>query len=138
MRQNSKREFLPTRHFPLPRDNRIGRGSPEPLLTQHFFGDCERVSVSFEFRQLAHQRQQLRNVRFSRFSDVHDSVWPSIGREAVPPPNLRSKLSAGLDCARDHGRDCQPSQKNLVGRLISSGRLLWTGQLSAVCSKISR
>src|SRR5438046_2535529 len=32
----------------------------------------------------------------------------------------------------------QPSQKNFVGRLISSGRLLCTGQLSAVCSSTSR
>src|SRR4029077_9986302 len=31
-----------------------------------------------------------------------------------------------------------PSQKNLVGRRISGGRLLWTGQLSAVCSSTSR
>src|SRR4030095_15866046 len=31
-----------------------------------------------------------------------------------------------------------PSQKNFIGRLISEGRLLCTGQLSAVCSSTSR
>ena len=31
-----------------------------------------------------------------------------------------------------------PSQKNFVGRRISGGRLLCTGQLSAVCSSTSR
>src|SRR5262249_39985171 len=31
-----------------------------------------------------------------------------------------------------------PSQKNFVGRSISWGKLLWTGQLSAVCSSTLR
>src|SRR3984893_13846273 len=41
-------------------------------------------------------------------------------------------------CMSNADERAQPSQKNLVGRLISGGRLLCTGQLSAVCSRISR
>src|SRR5205085_11650748 len=39
--------------------------------------------------------------------------------------------------ARDH-REIYPSQKNFVGRLISGGRLFFTGQLTAVCSNTAR
>src|SRR4029077_4628586 len=101
------------------------------------------------------QRTGRRAQQMSR-----DKISARLHREpARPLPKLhpsgfgespgRARLSAAVLARKRRGRlrdvalpgsqvAAYPSQKNFVGRLISGGRLLCTGQLSAVCSRISR
>src|SRR5207249_12082072 len=51
---------------------------------------------------------------------------------------LSAEISRDLSTSLDMTNRAYPSQKNFVGRWISGGRLLCTGQLSAVCSSTSR
>src|SRR6202045_2791809 len=86
------------------------------------------------------------------FNELVDALNKCLGTKLHPSgfgesPG-RARLSAAVLARKRRGRLCDvalpgskvaayPSQKNFVGRLISGGRLLCTGQLSAVCSRIS-
>ena len=93
----------------------VGRRTTESLLAQDLFGHGKGVRVFLKLRQFAHQPKQLGDIRLGRFPDHH--VWLT-----EKPAKMR----------------IQPSQKNFVGRSISGGRLLCTGQLSAALSSKAR
>src|SRR5438876_5249450 len=86
-----------------------------------------------------------RGPKVQRVSRPREVRWigGSAGRcqtNAASPPFLIS--STGLldppGASQERSGYNQPSQKNFVGRLISAGKLLCTGQLSAACSSTSR
>jgi hypothetical protein len=48
---------------------KIRRRTPESLFAQHLFPDSEVFRIFFKLGQLAHQRQQVRNIGFHCFPD---------------------------------------------------------------------